>query len=215
MTTYFNVTGPTGYNYFIANNSNLLFGWQNISNSSGEQFEFNGTLGVDNSTLGDIFLVNITTGFIGIDTGSPQNALNVLGNGNITGTLYANGSNLSIGYQYATNGSLASNNSATFYATTLFSNSQNVSTANNYLINGSLVPNNSASFYATTLYGNSQNLSTANNYLINGSLVPNNSATYYVTNIIWDAGQNLSLGYQYSTNGTLFDQLMEQILLDF
>ena len=81
-------------------------------------------------------------------------------------------------------------------------NYTNFSNIYDYENNGTFAANNSATFYATTLYSNSQNVSTANNYLINGSLIPNNSATFYVTNTIWDAGQNLSLGYQYATNIT-------------
>lgn len=84
-------------------------------------------------------------------------------------TFYSGIGNLSIGSQYATNGSFIANNSATFYANTLFSGNQNVSIPTQYMINGSLIPNNSATYYATTIWSSGQNLTTGYQYSTNGT----------------------------------------------
>jgi len=45
---------------------------------------------IDSST-GNLFFINGTSGLIGFNTTTPQNTLNVVGNGNFTGNLYVNG----------------------------------------------------------------------------------------------------------------------------
>ena len=53
------------------------------------------------------FFVNVNTGNVGIGTTSPQNKLNVLGDGNFTTALYVNNKDVETGYDFATNGTYA------------------------------------------------------------------------------------------------------------
>ena len=107
----------------------------------------------------------------GIGTISPQNDFNVIGDANATGTVYAQRTkNLSIGYDYATNGSLSDTD-------TFVANYSNFTTIYGNALGWA---NNASNF--TTIYGNqlgnASNMTTIYGYALNDSLWTLNYSTY-------------------------------------
>jgi hypothetical protein len=89
--------------------------WSTVYNGTLAKTDAANTFGAFNQTFDtNVFFVDATDNGVGILTTTPQNTLNVIGDANITGTLYANGSNLSIGSQYATNGSFIGASNVTY-----------------------------------------------------------------------------------------------------
>src|SRR3989344_2071401 len=81
--------------------------------------------GPTHETIGTSVLTWTDTGNVGIGTTTPQNTLNVVGDANATGTIYAQRTkNLSIGYDYALNGTIGSDTFAANYSnfTTIYGN---------------------------------------------------------------------------------------------
>ncbi|MBI4009841.1 MAG: hypothetical protein HY361_01420, partial [Candidatus Aenigmarchaeota archaeon] len=77
---------------------NSTYRWRDLALSRNAVIGSN--LTVDTNT----FFVDSNLDRVGINTISPQNLFNVVGDGNFTGTLYSAVGNLSIGQQYSTNG---------------------------------------------------------------------------------------------------------------
>jgi hypothetical protein len=159
------------------------------------------------------FFLYATADRVGILTSSPQNTLNVLGDINSTGTIYAQTTkNLSLGYDYATNSSSWISNISYAYAlnaslwTLNYTNFSNIYT-NVTLYNGSEVKWNA----------NYSNMSTGWLYALNDSRW---SANYsdYLTKPTWAQATNgtklavlssintwtanQTIGNNYLTNGT-------------
>ncbi|MBI2043836.1 hypothetical protein HYT24_00540, partial [Candidatus Pacearchaeota archaeon] len=87
---------------------NAVIKWDSTNGS--ERFEFNFPVYLQpdkNLTLDNFFFADSLNNRLGVNTTTPQNTLNVVGNGNITDTLYVSGNNLTVGYLYATNASYA------------------------------------------------------------------------------------------------------------
>src|SRR3989338_1137749 len=82
----------TNTSYYLATNPSGFF------NTTGNAFTTfnitNGNFTINNQTTYNLFVVNGTNGRIGIGTNTSQNALNVIGDINATGTVYGNGSGL-------------------------------------------------------------------------------------------------------------------------
>ena len=158
---------------------------------------------------------------VGIGTTSPQNLLNILGDTNATGTIYAQSTkNLSVGYDYALNNSLGTGIS---WATAQNGSLLNVTNS----LNGSLIlgtnltyayslgwQNNATNF--TTIYGNqlgnASNMTTIYGYALNDSLWTLNYSTYLLkptweqvtngTNVALVSAANSFGAFNQTFNGT-------------
>ena len=148
--------------------------WTFVSDASGNVY-----LSATGNSLStaDLF-INNSLGYVGIGTTTPQNTLNVNGDANATGTIYAQSTkNLSIGYDYATNGSLDTleedpkwtGNWTNF--TAIYGNQVTNASVYGYAINDSLWTLNYSNF--TALYVSHQtnfterfNFTNASNYQI-------------------------------------------------
>src|SRR3989344_4454098 len=138
------------------------------------------TFGNFNQTFnGTTLFLWALTNRIGIGTTSPMNTLNVVGDANATGTIYAQRTkNLSIGYDYATNGSFIGSTNATY----------------GYSLNASLWTLNYTNFsnvYAME-YNNSLRSGTNNSFF--GTFNLSNATGYQV--ISTDAMGNVTIGRQ-------------------
>jgi hypothetical protein len=95
--------------YAYSINSTGTLDWATAYNGTLAKTDAANTFGAFNQTFDtNVFFISASGDRIGILTTAPQNTFNVVGDGNVTGTLYVNGSNISIGNQYATNGTYAS-----------------------------------------------------------------------------------------------------------
>ena len=98
--------GTGNYNNNLLSTSGLGIIFESDGGTTGNFFIGNGTGDPDTATK---LVTVLQSGNVGIGTTSPQNALNVVGDANATGTVYAQRTkNLSIGYDYALNGTLSS-----------------------------------------------------------------------------------------------------------
>jgi len=139
-------------------------------------------------------------GNVGIGTTTPQNTLNVVGDANATGTIYAQRTkNLSIGYDYALNGTIGSDTFAANYSnfTTIYGN-QLGNASNMTTIYGGQLGNatNRTVMYGNQL-GNASNMTTIYGYALNDSLWTLNYSTY-LTKPTWAQATNGTILMRFS-----------------
>ena len=118
-----------------------------------------------NTGAGVPLVLQTSGGLVGINTTTPQNILNVVGDINSTGTIYAqNTKNLSIGYDYALNGTIGNSqwqgNWTNF--TTLYANDVTNASTRGYALNDSLWTLNYSDYLTTKTYAGNDTLWTAN-----------------------------------------------------
>ena len=145
-----------------------------------------------NSTATSSQMVLLDSGNVGINTTTPQNALNVLGDINATTSIYSDGYNLSA---FVTNGTFTTYNFANnnFNGTGYFNTSGYINTSG--LINGSTVYSQGYNLTTAYLY-NSTGLITNYTTIINGSgLIQNWNVSGWIAN--WNA-----TGYIANWNAT-------------
>ena len=231
-----NIFAQTGYFYNI---SSLQVTNLNVNGSMNSyldnQFDLgNATNRWRNIVLGsnltvdtNILFVDSNSDKVGIITTTPQNTLNVVGDANATGTMYAQRTkNLSIGYDYATNGSLISSE-ANWNA-----NYSNFTTIYGYAINDSLWTLNYSDYLTKPTWAQVTNgtsvarVDAANSFgafnqtfntsnlviwaLLNRTgiqtISPQNTLNVIgdvnATTTVFSQNKNLSLGYDYALNAS-------------
>ena len=255
-TVNWNSTNDT-YHTWFGNYTGYNASWSNITNTSYVSWTiaYNGTLaktdaantfGAFNQTFNTSNLViwallNRT----GIQTTSPQNTLNIIGDVNATTSVFSQNKNLSVGYDYATNGSLSDTD--TFVAnytnfTAVYGYALNDSrwTLNytdylairDYALNDSRWTLNYSTYLTKPTWGEVTNgtnvalVTAANSFgafnqtfntsnlviwaLLNRTGIqttsPQNTLNVVgdvnATTSVFSQNKNLSIGYDYSTNGT-------------
>ena len=163
-TVYAQSTKNLSLGYDFATNGTLI-SWVNAINGTLASTIAANTFGNFNQTFNSttLFLWSLLNR-IGIGTTSPQNVLNVLGDINATTTVFSQGKNLSLGYDYALNAS----SSGISWTNAINGTLLNYTDA----LNGTLALNSSLASYVKTINWNSTNtsyVSWAN--AINGTLL--------------------------------------------
>jgi hypothetical protein len=151
--------------------------WATAYNGTLAKTDAANTFGAFNQTFDtNTLFLDKDADFVGIGTASPQNKLNVLGDVNATGTVYAAVGNLSIGHQYAINGSLWTANYSDFLVTQA------------YALNDSRWTGNYSTFLTHITWANVVNgtmASWAN--VVNGTVIQGTNVTYAysLNNSLW------------------------------
>ena len=127
---------------------------------------------------------------VGINTATPQNALNVLGDINFTGNIYGNGNQLTNLSMINSSYYLASNPSGYVNWSQVTNGSVGGGLTWAQATNGTLAQNNSNTLYANTLFSGNNNLSIGYKYATNG--------TYYLA-----SNPSGYVNWSQALNGTL------------
>ena len=208
-TVYAQSTKNLSLGYDFATNGTLI-SWVNAINGTLASTIAANTFGNFNQTFNSttLFLWSLLNR-IGIGTTSPQNVLNVLGDINATTTVFSQGKNLSLGYDYALNAS----SSGISWTNAINGTLLNYTDA----LNGTLALNSSLASYVKTINWNSTNTSyvswanaingTLLNYTdaLNGTLALNSSLASYVKTINWNSTNTSYVSWANAINGTLLN----------
>ena len=200
MASWANVVNGTMLSYAQALNNTLMqqANW-NATNTSYFDLNKANTAGAFNQTFDtNTLFIDSVSHRVGIGTASPQNTLNVVGDINSTGTIYAqNTKNLSIGYDYALNGTIGNSqwqgNWTNF--TALYANQVTNSSVYNYATNASLWTLNYSTYLTKPTWAN----------VINGTAISMTTGAYALNSSLWTLNYSDYLTTKtYAGNDTLW-----------
>ncbi|MBI2044226.1 hypothetical protein HYT24_02575 [Candidatus Pacearchaeota archaeon] len=167
-------------------NTSSGISWDTAYNGTLAKTDAANTFGNFNQTMnGSLLTINSTYSRVGINSSTPQNILNVVGDINGTTGIFSQDKNLSVGYDYATNNTWNAN----------YSNFSNIYA---YTQNGTLISWSNAINGTLASWAN----------VINGTVIQGNNATYAysLNDSLWSASANYSnfstIVYGYAINST-------------